>query len=170
MTTWAVLATGQSLTDEHLAAVRHLPCVAVNNAFARAPWAQAMAAQDRTWWQAHPEAMAFAGRKFSVRDIAGVERVPIGPLQTSSNSGLLAVHVARMLGATRVLLLGVDLHGTHYFGSHPEPLKNTSQKRFEHMRRQFARYPRDGLEIINCSPGSALACFPRMPLEDALRA
>lgn len=168
MTTWAVLATGQSLTSEQLEAVRHLPCVAVSDAFARAPWAAAMASQDRKWWAAHPEALSFPGRKFSTRKIEGVEVVPIGPLSTGSNSGLLAVHVARLLGATRVLLLGVDLHGTHYFGKHPAQLKNTSAARFDAMKKQFARYPRGELQIINCSPGSALGCFPKIPLEQCL--
>lgn len=168
MTTWAVLATGPSLTKAQVAAVRHLPCVAVSDAFRLAPWAAAMAAQDRKWWEVHADALAFAGRKFSTRGIVGVERVPIGPVVSSTNSGLLAVHVARMLGATRVLLLGVDMKGTHYFGPHRHGLKNTGPERFNDMRRQFARYPRGDLEIINCSPGSALDCFPKLPLEQCL--
>lgn len=168
MTTFAVLATGPSLTPAQVAAVRGLPVVAVSDAFRLAPWALAMASQDRKWWQHNPDALQFAGRKFSTRKIEGVEQLLGSPLRTSSNSGLLAVDVARFLGATRVLLLGVDLHGTHYFGPHPAGLKNTTPDRFERMKRQFARYPRGELEIVNCTPGSALTCFPSAKLENFL--
>jgi hypothetical protein len=168
LSTFVVMATGQSLTAEQVEAVRHLPVVVVNNAFERAPWAMALAAQDKSWWRAHPRAKQFAGRKFSTRPIEGVEKVPIAPLTTSSNSGLLGVHVARMLGASRVLLLGVDLHGTHYFGPYRNGLANTVPSRFENMKKQFARYPRGELRIINCSPGSALTCFPFARLSECL--
>lgn len=170
MSTWAVLATGQSLTPAQLALVRKsgTPAVAVSDAYLVAPWADAMVSQDRAWWQRYPDAHRFAGRKFSTRQIEGVEKVAVGPLTTGSNSGLLAVHVARLLGATKVLLLGVDLRGTHYFGPHPKGLKNTPPDRFRAMRGQFERYPRGDLVIINCSPGSSLKCFPMDQLEAAL--
>lgn len=168
MSTWAVLATGQSLTPAQVEKARAMPCVAVSDAYKLASWAQAMVSQDKSWWRLNPEAKKFAGRKFSTRSIEGVERVTDLALRSSHNSGLLAVHVARMLGATRVLLLGVDLHGTHYFGPHPHPLRNTVPSRFDRFKKQFANYPRGDLEIINCSPGSALACFPMASLESFL--
>jgi hypothetical protein len=73
-----------------------------------------------------------------------------------------------MLGATRVLLLGFDLGGTHFFGPHPEGLKNTKLHRFEQFKRQFASYRPKGVEIINCTPGSALTCYPTATLDACL--
>lgn len=86
-----------------------------------------------------------------------------------SNSGLLACHIAvTRLGATRLLLLGLDMRGTHFFGKHPEPLKNTKPERFVQMRQQFANWAPKRVQIWNCNPQSALECFERMTLDEAL--
>lgn len=45
------------------------------------------------------------------------------------NSGVFAIRVARYLGARKIILLGFDGHGSHYFGEHPSPLKNTTEAR-----------------------------------------
>ena len=63
------------------------------------------------------------------------------------------------------MLLGVDMHGTHYFGKHPEQdekgrklLRNTSPKKFEAHIKQFDKW-RGPPEIVNCTPGSSLKRF-----------
>lgn len=168
MRTFAVLATGQSLTEDQITAVRHLPCVAVSDAYARVPWAVAMVSQDAAWWKVHPEAKAFFGRKYSGNGVAGTEKVEYeGLINSGTNSGLLACHIAVTLGADRLILLGFDLHGTHYFGPHPSSLRNTQPHRFMQMQQQFARW-RAGVEVINCTPGTALTCFPIMDLHACL--
>lgn len=166
---YVVVATGQSLTADQLEKVRHLPCVAVSDAYKVAPWSVAMVSQDRAWWRAHPEALKFKGRKFSGSEIEGTEAVKHeGLITTGTNSGLLACHVAvTLLGATSLVLLGIDLHGTHYFGPHPSPLRNTQPHRFEQMKKQFAQW-RPKVPVVNCSSGSALTYFPRMDLDACL--
>lgn len=166
---YVVVATGQSLTAEQLEKVRNLPCVAVSDAYKLAPWSVAMVSQDRAWWRAHPEALKFKGRKFSGSEIEGTEAVKHeGLITTGTNSGLLACHVAvTLLGATSLILLGVDLHGTHYFGPHPAPLRNTQPHRFEQMKKQFRQW-KQGVPVVNCAPGSALDCFPKASLSEAL--
>lgn len=161
MTTFAVLATGPSMSQAVANSVRDLPTVAVNDAFRLAPWARAMAAQDFHWWQANPDAFEFKGMKYSAQSVPGTIRImPSGPIETQSNSGLLGIHVATLLGATRVLLFGFDMRGSHYFGQH-KGLPNTSEKRFEDFKAQFAAYAkRTKAEIVNCTPESALTCFP----------
>ena len=117
---FVVIATGPSLTDEQVNACRHMPCVAVSNAYEKAPWAMALVSSDKRWWSHYkPE---FDGLKFSVSVVPGVEKVD---LVSGSNSGLLGMEVAVQLGATSLVLLGFDMHGSHYFGPHPKPLKNT---------------------------------------------
>lgn len=145
--------------------------VAVSDAFRLAPWAEALASTDAAWWKANPGALHFSGRKFGViMDFQGVTGVESMPVDTGTNSGLLGVMVAVKLGAKRVLLLGLDLHspGEHFFGRHKLPLKSTSQQQMEVFKRQFARYRPRGVEIINCTPGSALECYPMATLEDCL--
>lgn len=165
MSTWAVLATGPSLTVAQCQSVRALRVVAVSDAYRYAPNAEALVSADKAWWRHHrPE---FAGRRFCALQVPGMDLEPLR-LPMGSNSGVHGIDVAVMLGAKRVLLLGFDLGGTHFFGPHPDPLKNTKPDRFEVFKRQFAGYRPAGVEIINYTPGSALTCYPKSSLKEAL--
>lgn len=168
MTTFAVLATGPSMSQEVARRVMNrCSVIAVSDAFRLAPWADALASQDKAWWKHNPDAMDFAGRKFcGVPDVQGVERFEGIP--SSSNSGLLGLHVALKLGATRILLLGYDMHGAHYFGPHAAPLKNTTPQRFSVFQAQFRRFQPRGVKILNCTPGSQLQAYPMADLEASL--
>lgn len=167
---YAVLATGPSMSQAVADAVRGLRVIVVNDAFRLAPWADALVAQDKAWWRENPDALQFAGRKFSTNKVAGVEFVP-RPLRPCFNSGAVALHVARMLGATQILLCGVDLHGSHYFGPHTKGLKNSDEKQFASFRKHFKTVGEmlraQGVEVINCNPASRLSCFPIKTLEAA---
>lgn len=167
MTTWAVLASGPSMSQEVADSVRSLSVVAVSNTYELAPWANAVVSGDRTWWTNNPQAKEFAGEKFCglcVEPPKGVTK--FSGAMSGSNSALLAIQIAVNKGATRVLLLGVDLHGKHYFGDHKPPLKNPTDQRMEVFKRQFAAYKPNGVEIINCSPDSALKCYPFGEVKD----
>jgi hypothetical protein len=163
---FAVIATGPSLTTEQVEKVRHLRTVAVSDAYRLAPWAEALVSVDKAWWLHHkPE---FEGRRFSLLPVPGMETERLTGMTTDTNSGLRGIEIAVMLGATEVLLLGFDLGGTHFFGPHPEGLKNTPPQRFDVFNRQFAGYRPKGVKIINCTPGSALTCYPRADLDACL--
>jgi hypothetical protein len=168
---FAVLATGQSLMQEQADAVNgRCRVVAVSNAYKLAPWADALASCDASWWKNNPEAMEFAGRKFTTapdwQGLSGLERVE--GVASGTNSGLLGMMVAVKLGATRILLLGYDMQGTHFFGAHPAPLRNPNAARFEVFKKQFMGYRPRGVEIINCTPGSALRAYPMGDLHACL--
>jgi len=169
-----VLATGASMLRSHFARVRHLDCIAVNNASFDAPWARAVVANDAKWWLQHPEARAFPGDKWcGSKAVDGLKWMPPSTgVGTHSNSGLRALDLAiRHYGAKRVLLLGVDLVGKHYHDDHPLPLKNPDAERFALFRAQFTAYALRvpaGVSVINCSPISTLECFPKCALDVAL--
>lgn len=165
MATWAVLATGQSMSQEIADSVRgKCKVAAVSDAIELAPWADCLVSADGSWWRhKKPE---FAGPKYTLATVPDTERVVDTPMGT--NSGLLALRVAVMLGATRVLLLGIDLHGTHYFGPHTGALKNTTPQRMETFKQQFASYKPRNVEIWNCSPSSHLMAYPKANLEQVL--
>lgn len=146
--------------------------IAVSDSYRLAPWADVLVSSDVGWWRFHPEAKEFKGRKFTLAPdyagLEGIERVP--GLVTGINSGLFGVKVAAHLGAKRILLFGVDLHspGSHFFGRHPDTLRSSSRDHLERFKRQFAQYRPKGIEIINCTVGSALKCYPVKDLEDCL--
>lgn len=161
MTTWAILASGPSMSQEIADSVKGLKVVAVSNTYELAPWADVLVSSDRTWWTNNPGAFYFEGEKFcglTIEPPKGVERFP-GAI-SGGNSALLALQIAVSKGAERVLLFGVDLNGKHYFGDHPAPLKNPTPQRFDVFQKQFSRYRPKGVEILNCSPDSALKAYP----------
>jgi hypothetical protein len=173
LTTFVVVGTGESLTHAQIDHVHSAylagacRAVAVNNAYKLMPWASALVGNDRIWWQTNPDALKFAGPKYCAGVVRGTERLPpeVG-FPSDCNSGLQGMRVAAMLGASRILLIGFDLHGSHYFGKHPAPLRNTTIARFKVHLRQFKRWR--GPEVINCTPGSALTQFPMSTLEKDL--
>lgn len=181
------LGTGPSLTQADVDAVRgKATVIAVNDAFRLAPWAEVLYACDAKWfyWNWLKGARDFAGLKFAL-DVAakkyfgvtvlkktgetGLELDPSG-LRAGRNSGFQAIGLAVHLGAARILLLGYDMHGDHFFGQHPD----SSKPPFVICLQRFATLVEPlkaaGVEIINCTPNSALTCFPMQPLREALRA
>lgn len=173
MTTFVVVGTGESLTHDQIYRVRvevlagRCKAVAVNNAYKLMPWAAVLVANDRKWWLSNPEALEFSGPKFCAGFLRGTERlIPEAGFPSDCNSGLQGMRVAAMFGASRILLIGFDMKGAHYFGRHPEPLRNTTTARFKVHLRQFRRWK--GPAVINCTPESALIQFPMSTLEREL--
>lgn len=91
-----------------------------------------------------------------------------------NNSGYQAIGLAYTWGAARVILLGYDCQFSggkrHWFGDHPRGLNNATG--IECWKRAFPKLAKDaehvGLAIVNASRQTALTCFPRMSIEDAL--
>lgn len=178
--TVAVLASGPSMSQAVADRIRlrRIRAIVVNNTHRLAPWAWALHAADEEFWR-HPEtrdAQQFPGLKFSFWDIPGVTRLKIAgiegwtdaadSLHTYSNSGAQAIQIAIKSGAKRVELYGFDLHrrdGDHWHGAHPAGLRNTTEEQYALFRRRFEVLARNipaGVEVVNCTPGSALDCFP----------
>lgn len=158
--TFAILCTGPSMSQAVADSVRHLCVVAVNNAFELAPWAEAMAANDVRWWNQNPHAQQFKGRKFSASSIHGVQKLP--GVATSQCSGVVAMEVAKQLGAKRIVILGLDGQGSHYFGDYSGGLKNAQATHYMQHAAQFKKWGamNQGIEVINATPNSAVKCFP----------
>lgn len=167
-----ILAPGPSMSQALADSLRSEICIVVNNCYQLAPWADSLAAQDHAWWRAHPDALQFAGRKFSANKIAGVEQIFSDYVGRPSSSGVLALEVARrrllqgrnIETGDEVELHGFDNRGTHYFGPHPEPLRNTTAERFKVFEQQLSalgkQMQKAGVRIVNKTPNSALTCFP----------
>lgn len=162
MSTWAVLATGQSLNQGDVDLLRgKCSVVAVSDAYKLAPWADVLVSVDAAWWRNHPEAMGFSGDKYTAspdwQGLTELKRLP--GVASGTNSGLFGLMVATHLGAKRILMLGFDMRGTHFFGEHPAPLKNPTTARFEVFKKQFSLFKPRGVEIVNCTNGSGLTAY-----------
>jgi len=172
MSTWAVLATGPSMSQAVADTVRgRCGVIVVSDAYLLAPWADALVSGDRKWWNAHHDAFKFAGRKFcGNRSTEGVEFFKPDHMHgVGSNSGLQGMRIARdKFGATKILLCGFDMQGSHFFGSHRPPLRDTPSSRREIHKRQFAKFDTTNCRVVNCTPGSQLEYFPFGELEEEL--
>lgn len=170
MSTWAIIATGESMSQALADSVRHLHRVVINTAYELAPDADALAANDAAFWSEYPEARQFAGRRFTAWRYTGVETLQSNLVGPPSISGVLALEVAIHLGATRCLLLGFDCRGGHFHGDYRGRAKRSTPTDWNKHRNQFKAWQRarPAFEVLNCTPESALDVFPRCPLDDAI--
>lgn len=93
------------------------------------------------------------------------------------NSTYQAMQRAIHEGASRIVFLGLDMQKSgdgkrHFFGSHPPAMDldspyGTFIKNFEQGAKIVGAM---GIDVINASRETALECFPRMGLEEALNA
>lgn len=185
---------GPSLTQAQVDACRgRARVIAINDAYRLCPWADMLYFCDDQWWRWHrdrPDYRAFAGIKVTLEnghavDEPGVRRFrnmgregfnpePDG-IKTGGNGGYQAMHVAAHAGAARIILLAYDMKPagdgrTHWFGEHPKPtwpsvFENVMLKTFPTLAPELMRR---GVEVINATPGSALALWPIVTIEEAL--
>lgn len=129
---------------------------------------------------------ALAASEFGIRHIDTVG--PLGGLSASGavhegppgaqNSGYqaigIAVHNIVASGKPgKILLLGFDMGGRHWFGDHPAPLTNVKVNEYPMFARGFNSMVPDlsalGVEVVNCSPISAITCFRFGTVADEIR-
>jgi len=191
--TVAIIAGGASLKSEkHLPLLDGVSTIVVNDAYRLKPDADILYAADYAWWEHHGYVPEFGGQRwtqhrgttewaararerglFVVESRMDCTSLSMDPavIHTGANSAFQALNLAVLGGARRVLLLGVDLKGPHWFGDHPTGLNRTSpypvfRASFEAVAPQLAEI---GVEVVNCSRSSALQCFPKMTLRAALK-
>ena len=101
----------------------------------------------------------------------GIEAHPSG-LRTGKNSGASAINLAVHFGAARIVLLGYDMTGGHFFGKHPGRLnQGPAKETFLPMFRQMVEPLKAlGVEVVNCTRTTKLDCFPTADLRAVLEA
>lgn len=128
---------------------------------------------DRAWWRRHHDEVAAA---FDGECITGSERCPGARtvhFERGGNSGIGALSLAAHWGAERIILLGYDCqYGAdgrrHWHGNHPRGLGNAVSLPKWPQQFEAAAGRLRHLEILNASRATALRCWPRRTLEDAL--
>ena len=167
-----VLATGPSMNQATADAVRGRGLVvAVSDAYRLAPWADALVSTDLAWWDYHQPGITYKGPRVTAKQLPGFYRVP--GAATCWNSGVLATAFLRTQGLVgEIVLLGCDMKGSHFFGPHPEGLKNTPDWRWPVFERQWrqelAKCKAAGISLVNATPETGLLCVPRVRLEETL--
>lgn len=152
-----------------------------------APWADVLYASDFKWWDHYRQSLKFEGLKVTIRTspFKEVNYVLQSPqlvyderpeyLVSGGNSGYQAIHLATHFGSDKIILLGYDMKyqgkKKHWFGDHPKRLNTNGN--FVGWLQAFARLApvlhKKRIQVVNCSPSSALDVFPKKDLEEALR-
>jgi hypothetical protein len=192
-----IAASGPSLTEDVAALCRGERVIAVNDAYRLLPYADVLYACDSAWWDLHRSGpIGWVGERWTshglspkndkraiadslgLHVIAGEDRPGFSRdparIHYASNSGFQAVNLAILFGADPIILVGFDMRAvdrkSHFFGEHKAPLRGNAQfgqwcAKFAKAAEMLGNSPR----IVNCTPQSALTCFPMMPLPDALQ-
>lgn len=175
-----ILASGDSMSQEvaDRARARNDRTIAINTTVKLAMWADMLFAADARWWIQHQkDVQPYRGMRVTF-DPPGIPDLLVlrlaspqdgysddpGEVRNGGNGGYAAVCLAALAGAKVIRLYGYDFKGDgHWHGKHPTALYNAPEgiwprriKRFNALAPELAKR---GVDVINCTPGSALQCF-----------
>ncbi len=195
--TVAILVSGESLTQADCELVRQwrdrAPAqrrvITVNTTFRRAPLADIVYGCDAPWWREYGQecrdtcsgelwtqdrtALSLHERMRWVESIhlPGLSKRQ-GVIHQGMNGGYQAIGLAHLTEARRFMLLGFDMQGGHWHGSHPKPLTNPAPRMFALWLGLFPRLAQDlraaGVDVVNCTRSTALTAFRLGVLEEEL--
>ncbi len=155
-------------------------------------WADLLYACDGDWWEVYIEEVkrTFPGEKwtnnngtdaslvhkFGLQCIESEFEPGLGreKLRLGENSGYQAVNLAYLMGAEKIILLGFDMQRSdgkdHWHGRHVSGLNRSSP--YKNFARNFIALAADleveGIKVLNATRQTALDCFEKVTLEDAL--
>lgn len=190
------VASGPSLTSEQTDAIEaaraagRCRVIVVNDNWRLIPRADVLYACDGQWWKRYAVdiTVGFAGELWTqdketadtlglcyikARGGAGLSKRR-DMVHGGGNSGYQAIGLAYLFGARRIILTGYDMQNTgglaHWFGNHPAdwgpPMDpSTWLARFRELAIDLTL---DGVDVINATTSTALQCFRRASLADAL--
>lgn len=192
-----MLGSGPSLTQADVDYCRDKAVIlAVKDAIRLAPWADVLYSSDSRWLVYHRGWPSFLGLKYTIAQRqhaaptkeqerlsdwqvlrntgdSGIETDPTG-LRTGRNSGAAAINLAVHLGAGRIVLLGFDMglgpnKEPHFYGKHPYGQVTQPWRLFlQHYAAMVQPLEALGIAVVNCSRETALPCWVRQPLMEAL--
>lgn len=156
------------------------------------PWADVVYGCDGPWWQKSSGLPEFKGTKLAhdtgvCATYRNVHKIEVrdhdlmlfddpGVIGSGGNSGFQAINIAAQFGATRILLIGFDMHGAngvHWYGNNGwKNAGNPLDRNYVHWRQALTEQSRVlagmGINIVNVSAESALTCFRKANVEQAL--
>jgi hypothetical protein len=162
--------------------------IAINDSYQLAPWADYHYFCDKKWHDWHKDRadyQAYTGQRITQDDVIepGIWKVAgkagkglsDSPdlIHYGQNSGYQALNIAWLMGARRILLLGYDMKfaangASHWFGDHPDKIRSNYPSWLTGFSQAAEQLHAAGVEVINCSPDTALICFNRASLASVL--
>lgn len=193
--TAVIVASGGSAVDEPLDAGRgKFRYLAVKDGWRHVPWADALYGCDHHWWNAYRGIPDFHGLKICYNPLTIAEwgstgrflkvHIPrgdgvkflfgkTGEVGWGGHSGFQAINLALQFGARRLLLVGFDMslnRGRHFFGEHPYKVAPSAKSLLlwrKILEDEAPVLAGRGIEVINCSPSSALTIWRKETFANA---
>jgi len=183
-----------SAYSPYLSLIHDQHVIAVNMAYKLGDWIDVLFFGDDGFWKTRKEEIiAFNGLRVSfesekIRDSRvklvarnprkkqGITFTPAGLLSWNFNSGAAAINLAIQFGVKRIILLGFDMqldqnNNQHWHKVYSSPLSGVKESMKKHLQ-GFPVIAKDiegsGIEIINCSPNSAIQCFRKVNIWEVL--
>lgn len=188
-----IAATGPSMTRDVADRIRDHRVIAISDAYKLLPDADVLYSADAAWWRVHKGCPDFKGEKWTTHNGLGRSGSEVAenfglkvangkPGNTYSSardlihfgrsSGFQALNLALHWGASKIILVGYNMQAVkgkrHFFGDHPRPLYNGNHQHFCRSFNEAVRSLPKHVEVINATPNSALKCFKKMELNDAI--
>jgi hypothetical protein len=191
----AIIASGPSTKTANITALRdRIHVIAIKESIALCPWAEIVYGCDGPWWTYKKGLPEFKGIKISqdvkicstfnlhhLKVIVTKDKLLLdepGIVGSGGNSGFQALNLAVQFGATGIMLVGFDMKqgtdGEHWYGRNKwNQASNPIEENYGRWRKAFTAVAVDlekmGIGVINASPASALTCFRRRTIEQALQ-
>ena len=187
----AVIASGQSVKKKDIEQLRGHRVIAIKENVDLAPWADVVYGCDLFWWL-HKRGLAdYKGLRVAYDSAVkghfpSVELVGITDKQcdrllvdqpmaigSGGNSGFQALNLAVQFGASRVLLLGFDMRGEHWYGRNNwdranNPSSNNFKRWIKALDGVYDQLQMLGVEVRNCSAVSVLTKYKKTNMEDGV--
>lgn len=186
------VASGPSLTKDQIKYIEENKTdhetIVVNDNYRLAPWAEYHYACDGKWWdhwvndvQKNYKGISFtqckrSAQKYNLNYVPGEHKPGLGKgpkIHFGSNSGYQVINLCYLWGAKEIMLIGYDMKlgksgEHHWFGNHPGRLHTTSP--YDQFVENFKKLAKDleieGVNVINCTPDTALDCFKKQTLKE----
>jgi hypothetical protein len=187
-----IIGGGPSLLTQNLTLLKGQNVIVINSSYLAFADAQFLVFSDMRWWCHHLRAKAmvdFKGRVISTSSQASGLQVVRMKRKTSvglaterdtlmvKNTTLTgAINLAVHCGATKLVLLGIDQKAAadgrvHHHAPHPwKPTADCWKRQQFDMPKIAEDLTVRNIECVNASPGSALALWPIVKLEDHVAA
>lgn len=189
--TAAIIASGPTAKNApiHLLRDRGVKFIAIKNNIELCPWADVVYDCDGVWFRNVGGLPDYKGLKLSYSDQAcsqfsDIRKISIkmidkilvdepGLVGSGKNSGFQSLNIEVQFGATRIILVGYDMHGrdgVHWYGRNVGPgMNNPDDNNFSQWVRALDAAAPDlhrlGVEVANVSPTSMLRGFPHTTIE-----
>lgn len=185
--------TGPAQYSPYMAPIHNEHVIVVNNGYLLGEWPDICFFGDHGWYRVHREFLAkwpglkvtccpaLSGQPDGLKYLRRDPNRKLGLTDNPSrvawgfNSGTSAINLGVHLGSRQIILLGFDMqpgldghshwHLGHGNETRPRPNYARFMRGFPIMAKDATRM---GVEIINCSPGTAITDFPVVNLKEIL--